>query len=346
MSVLDTTPLGTQAGIVDRVLSYPDSARRRLALPTIASNFDMTIVDLQTLLHHYGYPDPARMKVALERLTAAAQHAVADDTLPATQDPDGEIPTDTTQLRRVPLNDLHPDPGNLRSDLTGIEDLADSMRENGLHQPIVARRDGDRLVIVAGHRRYAAAKHLRWTDIEVVIRGAMKPDAVIAAMLIENGQRADLDPIDEARGMRQLKATHGYTDADLARKIGRSQGFVSTRLALLNLTPEEQEQVRNGELGRVEGSNLGRLKSGKTRPSSKGHVTVAHFGATHDLASKAAARCKRLAHRGKIAGGMACGSCWESVIRADERDHTQARNALVDDCVTCGHPLEKAAVPA
>lgn len=347
-TILDTTPLGTQAAAIDAVRT---AKHPRLALPTIASNFDMPLDQLQVILRSAGYPDPDCMKTHAQQLRARAALAVSD------LDGDPAALGEETGYARVPVDQVRPDPNNVRehvhnpsTDSTSgytvddIDQLADSIREVGLLQPIVVRRtEIGELVVVAGHRRLAAIKRLRWTDVDVIIRSPMKPDHVIAAMLIENGQRRDLNPIEEARGIRRLKATQDLTDAAVARKIGRTQSYVSGRLALLLLSAEEQELVRSGEMGRTAAANLGRLKSGKTRSSSKGHVTVQYFGPTHDLATRAKARCDRLRHRGKVAGGMACGSCWESVIRAAEREALQDANARADDCVTCGHPIDHTA---
>lgn len=356
-AVLEATPAGTQAAMIQAVLNAPHP---KIALPAIASNYKITLADLQAILNSHGYPDTARMRNAA---TGLRGRAIEDADTQDTEDTGaaavkGRL-VDKPRMVRVPVDTLHPDPDNLREHVTApipvdersktgastpddIEQLADSIREVGLLQPIVARRDGDRLVVVAGHRRLAAVKRLRWTDVDVIVRAPMKPDHVIAAMLIENGQRRDLDPIEEARGITKLKAQHDLTDLNVARKIGRSQSYVSGRLALLNLTPQQQDEIRSGALGLTGATDLGRLQSGKTRHSAKGHVTVPYFGPTNDLATRAKARCTRLSHRNKISGGTACGSCWESVIRADERAHLQTVNAHADDCVTCGHPIDHA----
>lgn len=191
--------------------------------------------------------------------------------------------------------------------------------------------------MVAGHRRLAALKLLGWTHAAVIIRGDMRPDHVLAAMLIENGQRRDLDPIEEARGLRKLKEETDANDIGLAKKVGRSQSHVSARLALLLLSPDDQDRVRTGELGITQATALGRLNGGKVRKRQKGVHRDFYFGVTHDLATRARARCKRLGHTAsKLAGGMACGACWESVIRADERDQAQQRLATTGTCPTCG----------
>lgn len=351
-AVLEATPAGTQAAMIHAVLG---AAHPRIALPTIAGNFNVTLADLQAILKKHGYPNTDTLRRAATALRGqAVEEADNQDTdLAAVTAPVDDKP----RMVRVRVDDLHPDPDNLREHVSmtlpvderdgeragdDVEQLADSIREVGLLQPIVARRDGDRLVVVAGHRRLAAIKRLRWTDVDVIVRAPMKPDHVVAAMLIENGQRRDLDPIEEARGITKLKAQHGLTDGNVARKIGRSQSYVSSRLALLDLTPEQQDQIRAGALGLTHAADLARLQSGKTRHSDKGHVTVAYFGPTNELATRAKARCTRLGHRNKINGGTACGSCWESVIRADERGHLQTVNATADDCVTCGHPIDHA----
>lgn len=347
-AVLEVTPAGTQAAMLHAVV---EAKHPRMALPTIASNFKVTLADLQTILNRHGYPDNDQMRRAETSLRGqAVEEADQSDSADLSTVPDAAAVAGPPRMIRIAVADLVADPENLREHVDGvrrgdddvddIEQLAESIKEVGLLQPIVARKDGDRLIVVAGHRRLAAIRRLRWTHVDVVVRAPMRPDHVIAAMLIENGQRRDLDPIEEARGITKLKAADDLTDLAVARKIGRSQSYVSARLALLALTPDQQEEIRRGAMGLTEASHLGRLQSGNTRHSSKGHVSVAYFGPTNELATKARARCSRLGHKAKLNGGMACGGCWESVIRADERTSIEQRNAHADDCVTCGTPLE------
>lgn len=241
-------------------------------------------------------------------------------------------------LVEVPVADVHPDPDNPREHVDDIEDLAASIASAGLLQPIVVRRLVGRLTVVAGHRRLAAVKHLRWDTVPVIIRADMRPDDVLAAMLIENGQRTDLDPVEEARALRRLKSQMGEcTDAALAARVGRGQLHVGNRLAILALPLEDQELLRAGQMNIGDAVRRGRIASGRVRASnSTGHP---HLGVEHDLARQARARCIRLGHKSKgrnSVGGVACGACWESVIRADERDQAHARSAQVGHCVTCG----------
>lgn len=362
---IDNLPAGTVAAIFE---SLAASRWPRQDKPAIASRYGLTIADLQTLLQRHGVEDldAGRLLQKARDLRAEEQQPVVDrgehEVVLAGID-DDDVSRETTdpgtrqRLVRLRVDQLRADPNNPREHLAhetteggnDLDELADSIRESGLLQPIVVREvqtyDADSPVvaytIVAGHRRAAALRKLRWTTTEVIVRPPMRPDEVLAAMLIENGQRAGLDPIEEARAIRSLTVTHGWTDQEAARKIGRSPAYVSGRLALLHLDAEDQERVRNGEMGKTAGANLGRLNSGRTIRSSKGHVSVDYFGPTNDLARNARARCERLGHKGrKIGGGEACGACWESVIRADERNSLQERNAAADACVTCGEPLD------
>lgn len=241
-------------------------------------------------------------------------------------------------LMRVPVRDLHPNPANPRENLTEIEELARSIDEVGLLQPIIAQREPTgRLVVLAGHRRLAAVKLLRWVECPVIVRKELMPDEQLLAMMIENGQRANLDPIEEARAIRTLKAHTGLNDVAVASKIGRSQPWVSGRLALLALSVEEQEEIRAGAAPVTHAIERARVESGRTRPGAKGKDTGWHLGPRHPLATKARTRCNRLGHlKGRRTGGVACGECWESVIRADERDHLHEHSAKSSTCGICG----------
>ena len=241
-------------------------------------------------------------------------------------------------LQQTPLARLKVDPANPRENVGDVTELAASMREVGLLQPIVARRTaGGQLYVVAGHRRLAAARSLGWKSVPVVVRRDMRSDEVLAAMLIENGQRKDLDPIEEARGLSRLKGqAGGCSDAELARRVGRHQTHVSARLRLLALSAEDQEAVRRGEMKLVEATAKGRLNSGRVAPP---RPNAAYFSAGHELAPKAKARCRRLHTRVvTLPGGIACGDCWSSVLRADERESLHQRSGATGKCALCDTP--------
>ncbi len=267
--------------------------------------------------------------------------AVLDEVAPAAPPPTpaAAMAQAKPQLVDVLVANLHPDPNNPREDVGDVTELAKSMAAAGLLQPIIARRDTEtgRLVVVAGHRRLAAAQMLKWSRVPTIVRRDMAPDRVLAAMLIENGQRAGLDPIEEARALARLRGDHGMTShADLALFIGRTQVHVSGRLALLALTPDEQEQVRTGQMNLGDGIRRGRLSSGRVRePGTTGHP---HLSIDNELATRVKARCRRLKHKAggrNSVGGVGCGECWESVIRADERERLNAESNRRGRCVLC-----------
>lgn len=273
--------------------------------------------------------------------TATDLDAALNTVLSATPTPHlAARPTGRPQLVDMRVTDITPDPQNPRDDVGDVTELANSMASAGLLQPIVVRRHEGRHLVVAGHRRLAAAQMLKWPTVPTIIRTDMRPDAVLAAMLIENGQRTDLDPIEEARALSKLKAQMGAgtTDADLSRRIGRPQTHVASRLILLTLPIEDQEEIRAGSMTLTEARARARLASGRIRTASLGRSGVGHLAAAHPLSSRAKARCLRLKHsrgRGKGVGGIACGECWESVIRADEREHLNTVSNQRGRCVLC-----------
>ncbi|MBZ5736465.1 ParB/RepB/Spo0J family partition protein [Nocardioides sp. TRM66260-LWL] len=273
-------------------------------------------------------------------MTTAPVTATPADVAPARPADHPDNVTALTGMAAIPVAQVRPSPNNIRENLTGIDELALSIRENGLIQPLVVQRiPGEPgFQIVAGHRRYAAILRLDWPKVPCIIRRDMLPDEELLAMLVENGQRAGLDPIEEARALKRLKAT-GLSDAEVGRKVGRNQAYVSNRLVLLALPVEEQEQLRAGGITVGAATEAARIESGRTRPGAKGKKSSQHFSLHHALGTRARARCQRLGHKAKGAasvGGIACGECWESVVRADERQHLHDVSAAQDKCVLCG----------
>jgi len=244
------------------------------------------------------------------------------------------------ELVDVPVADLHPDADNPREDINAdLDDLVASITQAGLLQPIVAQRRPDgTLQIVAGHRRHAACKRLGWPTVPCVVREEMGRAEVLAAMLIENSQRRDLDPIQEARAVQHLMVQYSIsTHSQVGAKIGKSQVWVSSRLALLALTPEDQRRVRSGELRVQDAVARGRAVSGRAR----GHRdTGPHLSETHRLVTFARQLCAQNGHpRGTHLARTACGACWEQVIRADERRKIVADSVQTGTCACCDREM-------
>lgn len=214
-------------------------------------------------------------------------------------------------------------PGNIRRDLGDLTDLAASIRAQGILQPLLVspltHSDGTvgRWVVIGGHRRLAAARQAGLTRVPVAVR-RLEDGQTVEAMLVENLQRADLHPLDEARAY-QLLLDQGYDQGSISRQVGVPQGRVSQRLALLNLTPAEQDALRRGELSVHEAYLAGRQRGGRRLPDGQKRPKprrVPHFTVTHRLAEDAGARCE---HETTLKLGIACGPCWEQAIRDDER---------------------------
>jgi ParB family chromosome partitioning protein len=155
-------------------------------------------------------------------------------------------------LRRVPIELLRANPSNPRKvfDDVAIEELADSLKEKGMLQPIVVReRPGasDCYEIVAGERRWRAAQRAALHAVPVIVIDASDKEALEIA-IIENVQRSDLNPLEESEGYAQLLRDYHYTQADLAKIIGKSRSHVANTLRLANLPDVVKQMVNAGRL--------------------------------------------------------------------------------------------------
>ncbi len=154
--------------------------------------------------------------------------------------------------RYVPIEFVSRNPRNPRRIFTEaeLEDLAQSIREHGIVQPIVVRpapENREHFELIAGERRWRAAQRAGLTEIPVILRDVDDRVALELA-IIENVQRADLNPVEEAMGYQLLIDDHDYTQADLAQVIGKSRSHVANTLRLLKLPPEVQGLINDGAL--------------------------------------------------------------------------------------------------
>lgn len=224
-------------------------------------------------------------------------------------------------LLELPIRQLLTHPANVRTDLGDaqqLDELAQSIRQHGILQPLRVMRLDREYVVLAGHRRLAAAQRAGLHAVPVTIGQPLDTDQAIEAMLVENLQRTDLHPLDEAAAYARLIRA-GRTQTDIARSIGKDPGHVSTRLALNNLTDAEKDALRNKEISVQDGYLAGRDRSAgrrahdTKRPKPK---VVPHFTKAHPLAGAADALCT---HDTLLKLGPACGPCWEYAIRTDEQ---------------------------
>lgn len=177
-----------------------------------------------------------------------------DALLPAKAPPPAASPTQSYgdgNVFQCPIDKIVPQRGQPRQhfDAEALEELAQSIREHGIIEPIVVRRKqgSDQLEIVAGERRWRASQKAGLKDVLVVVRDLSAKDAFELA-LIENVQRADLDAIEFAEALDRLLREHGYTQETLAQRVGKDRSTIANALRLLKLPPTVRELVVSGEL--------------------------------------------------------------------------------------------------
>jgi ParB family chromosome partitioning protein len=157
----------------------------------------------------------------------------------------------TNGFANIPIEQIRPNPQQPRQTFNdqALESLADSIREVGLLQPIVVRPDENGYLLIAGERRCRAAEIAGLRDIPALIRAEGIDDATsLAEALIENVQREDLTPLEEAGAYQQLMADFGLTHEEVAGRVGKSRSAVTNTLRLLQLPTRIQGMVGRGEL--------------------------------------------------------------------------------------------------
>ncbi len=178
----------------------------------------------------------------------------------------GAVAPDTV----LPLDDIRPNKGQPRKnfDEQALEELADSIKQNGVLQPILVRKKGQKYEIVAGERRYQASKKAGMTDIPVVVKDISDED-VFKLALIENLQRSDLDPIEEAQGFKTLIDKSGMTQAQLGQALSKSRPAIANALRLLDLPKEVQQMMSERKL------TAGHARAILAVPSEEGRIKLA-----------------------------------------------------------------------
>lgn len=161
----------------------------------------------------------------------AARPSAAPDSL---SDPSDKV-------RDVPLDSIAPSPLQPRKQFPeeALQELMESIRQHGIIQPLVVRTVDGRHELIAGERRWRAAQKIGLRQVPVIIRTATDSD-VLELSLIENLQRSDLSPIEEAQGYARLASEFGMRQEDIARKVGRSRAAVANAMRLLDLHPQVQ----------------------------------------------------------------------------------------------------------
>lgn len=157
-----------------------------------------------------------------------------------------------------------------------LAELADSIRQNGVLQPILVRRKGQKYEIVAGERRYQASKLAGLKEIPAVVR-EIDDDKVFQLGLIENLQRSDLSPIEEAKGYKQLLTSRSLTQEELAKILSKSRSAIANTLRLMDLPIEVQHMMEQGLL------TAGHARAILAVPSEEGRIKLAKKVVTESL---------------------------------------------------------------
>ena len=184
------------------------------------------------------------MQAQKRRLGRGLAALIGDDVIEAAS------PEEFRGLRHLPIELLHSNPNNPRKQFgeEELEDLSKSIREKGLLQPIVVRQrpDGE-YEIVAGERRWRASQRAGLHELPVLIR-ELSDGETLEIALIENIQRSDLNPLEEARAYGQLLEQFSYTQQQLADSVGKSRSHIANTLRLLTLPDSVRAYIEEGKL--------------------------------------------------------------------------------------------------
>lgn len=174
-------------------------------------------------------------------------------------------PEATIEISKITRNPNQP---RKNFDETALQELADSIKQNGVLQPILVRKIGGKYQIVAGERRYQASKLAGLKEIPAVVRD-IDDKEVFQLALIENLQRSDLSPMEEAKGYRQLIDSQGLTQEGLAKILSKSRSAIANTLRLMDLPTVVQEMIEQGLL------TAGHARAILAVPTEEGRVELA-----------------------------------------------------------------------
>ncbi|HUE96919.1 MAG TPA: ParB/RepB/Spo0J family partition protein [Longimicrobiaceae bacterium] len=169
--------------------------------------------------------------------------------LPATPEPAAAMQTDSGGVQQISVDAIRPNPRQPRKDfeINRLNELSASLKQSGLLQPVVVRRDGQGFQLIVGERRWRAAKLAGIERIPAVVREASDAESLELA-LVENLLREDLNPMEEAEAYQTLLAEFNWTQEDLAERIGKDRSSVANCLRLLRLPEPIQADLRAGRL--------------------------------------------------------------------------------------------------
>ena len=182
-------------------------------------------------------------------VSSAARKQALEKTVQAPKEVREETPVSEGGLKYVDINDIKPNAGQPRKnfDEDKLEELADSIDKHGMIQPIVLRSAKHGYEIVAGERRWRAARMVGLKEVPCIVKELTDEENMLLA-IIENMQREDLNPIEEAEGIRQMIDTYGLTQEQVSRGVGKSRPYITNSLRLLKLPENIRYLTADGSL--------------------------------------------------------------------------------------------------
>lgn len=182
-------------------------------------------------------------------------------------------PEDSERVRELPIDQIQPNPYQPRKrfDDAKLAELADSIKAHGIVQPVVVRKVDDGYQLVVGQRRLLAARMAGLAEVPAVVT-ELDDSEMIQVALIENLQREDLNPMEEAESYRRLVEDFGMSQEELAGVLGRSRPSIANTLRLLNLQPEVQEVVSRGTISMGHARALLAIQDPALQVETCGHV--------------------------------------------------------------------------
>lgn len=157
------------------------------------------------------------------------------------------VPTGTPIGRLVPIDQVDPNPDQPRQVMGDLSELMASIAEKGVIEPLIVRQRGSRYQIIAGERRYQASVRVGLAEVPVVIR-EVDDNEIIEVALVENIQRKDLSPFEEAEALHSLAERCGYTHEDMARRLGKSRTNITESLALAKMPDDVRNLCRLADI--------------------------------------------------------------------------------------------------
>lgn len=191
-----------------------------------------------------------------------------------------------------------------------LEELAQSIRQNGIIQPLVVRRSGERFQLIAGERRWRAAQKAGLRSVPCIVK-EVSEENVLELSLVENIQREELNPIEEANAFKNLLEKRDLTQEEVARRVGKDRSSIANVLRLLKLPPEVQQMVEEGQL------SMGHARAILSIDSAEQQIAVAREIISRTLSVR---ETERLVKKGPRISA--------SQTRSKVSNHTEAPNIL------------------